>query len=95
MNGRESYIHSTQYSSTIRSILIDTVQESAKNQLPGVGTSSNPLDSYIATVYVRLTHCYKFYAYIRLTTMNDLSYVTKINIGNCIDQDNGVRGAPG
>jgi hypothetical protein len=27
--------------------------------------------------------------------MNDLSYVTKINKGNCIDQDNGVGGAPG
>jgi hypothetical protein len=28
----------------------------------------------------------------RLTTMNELSYVTKTNIGNCLDQDNGVRG---
>jgi hypothetical protein len=36
-----------------------------------------------------------FYKYIRLPTMNDLSYVTKINIGNYIDQEKGVRWAPG
>jgi hypothetical protein len=24
--------------------------------------------------------------------MNELSYVTEINIGNCLDQDNAVRG---